>query len=457
MRSAGAEADAEPKSKRRRAAVRAKDPHASFGSKDLVRTFALRAGVAVIALALAIGYAAMFLVESVMRTEAVRVSGLAADALLRHELIDVDITKPIAAGTKARIDEICSVDLAKNGIVAVKVWSADSRLLYSSNGADELGKRVENDEVLEASRGETVIEIASRSDREHAAEFAVAGPLVEVYAPLRDGAVLELYQSFGPIASAIERTRTYAWLAVLGLALPAYLIELQIVIRAARKLDRQESALAETNRRLARSLSDLEDHTVGTLAALAAAVDAKDSYTARHSLMVADYAEAIGRRLGLSAGQLEVLERACLIHDIGKIAVPEAILLKPGRLDAEEFEVIKCHAVRGAEIVESIPFLRPSADAVRHHHERYDGRGYPDGLEGEEISVLARVLAVADTFDAMTSDRPYRRGLSIEEAREELERCIGNQLCPTAVPALLEAIEAGEIVVGGRHVRSIAS
>lgn len=433
------------------------DSDPSFSSRDLVRTFAFRAGLAVLALALVIGYAAAFLVESVMRTEALRSSGLAADALIRHELDDVDLDMPLPVAVRDRIDEVCRVDLAKNGIVAVKVWSRDCVLLYSSKASDAVGKRFENEEVEEAVGGDTVIEIATASDTEHEAQFADAGPLVEVYAPLRDGAVVELYQSFGPIGAAIERTRAFAWLVVLGLALPAYLIELQIVRRAARKLDRQESALAETNRRLADSLEELEEHTLGTLSALAAAVDAKDSYTARHSLMVADYAAVIGKRLGLSDEDLRLLERACLVHDIGKIAVPESILLKPGRLDADEYEIIKRHPERGAEIVASIPFLKPAADAVRHHHERYDGHGYPDGHVGEEISVLARILAVADTFDAMTSDRPYRRGFTLGEARRELQACAGSQLCPTAVPALLAAIDEGEIAVAGRHIRGVAS
>lgn len=437
--------------------ARRHDSDASFSSRDLVRTFALRAGLAILALALAVGYFSTYLVESAMRSEAVRVSGLAANALLRHELIDVPLDRPLSGRIVNRIDDICSEDLRTSGIVAVKVWSNRRVLLYSSEASDEIGRRFENDSVMKAATGETVIEIAAESDTEHEAVFAQTGPLVEVYAPLRDGAVVELYQSFGPIASAIRRTRALAWLAVLGLALPTYLVGLQIVRRAARKLDRQESALAETNRRLADSLEELEEHTLGTLSALAAAVDAKDSYTARHSLMVADYAAVIGKRLGLSEEELRLLERACLVHDIGKIAVPESILLKPGRLDSHEYEIIKRHPARGAEIVASIPFLKPAADAVRHHHERYDGKGYPDGHLGEEISVLARILAVADTFDAMTSDRPYRRRLTLEEARCELETCAGSQLCPTAVPALLAAIDEGEIVVARRHIRDVAS
>lgn len=433
------------------------DSDAAFTSSDLVRTFAWRAGVAVLILAVVIGIAASIIVESVMRAEAVRLSSLAADALLRHELTGVPIDRPLPPEVAERLDQICARDLSANGITAVKVWSPAGMLVYSSDRADRVGVVVANAEVARASKGRTVTEIAADPDAEDAVQAENSGPLVEVYRPLPSGGVIEMYQSFSRIAAGIERTRGLTWLGVLALAIPAYMIELQIVRRAARKLDHQESALAETNERLTASLANLEAHTLGSLSALAATVDAKDSYTARHSLMVADYSRAIAQRMRLADEELHVLEQACLLHDLGKIATPESILLKPGKLDHDEIAVIQAHAARGAEIVASIPFLEPAAEAVRHHHERCDGRGYPDGLVGEEISILARIISVADTFDAMTSNRPYRPARTPSEARDELIAVAGTQLCPTVVTAFLEALDAGEIAVGERHIRQIAS
>ncbi len=179
----------------------------------------------------------------------------------------------------------------------------------------------------------------------------------------------------------------------------------------------------------------------GTMQALAAVIDAKDPYTRGHSQRVVEYALPGGVSLSLSQKELEVLEYAGILHDIGKIGIADSILSKPGKLTTEEYCAFLEHPVIGAKIIDGIPFLNPVKGLVLHHHERYDGTGYPDGLKGDDIPMGARILAVADTFDSITTDRPYRAALSTEHAIRELRRCSGNQFCPIAVEAFISGFE----------------
>ncbi|MDO8964068.1 MAG: HD-GYP domain-containing protein, partial [Coriobacteriia bacterium] len=310
--------------------------------------------------------------------------------------------------------------------------------------------------VTRALGGETVWDAGTADKDESAEEAAEYGEVVEVYAPIRVSAtgqpvgVFEVYMPYGPIRTQVRDSLLWVWIAAVGSALVLYLVQLRLVKSAADRLRATEAEVDEVNTRLQRSLEEAEEHSIGTLRALNAAVDAKDSYTARHSLHVADAAVAIGKRIGLSERDLINLERAALLHDLGKIGIPESILLKPKRLTREEFLIVRDHSEIGARIIESIPFLQDLVPIVRYHHERWDGTGYPEELAGEKVPLLARVLAVADAFEAMTADRPYRRAMRVEVAREELERNAGLQFDPVLVKALVDALAAGEITVPGR-------
>lgn len=171
----------------------------------------------------------------------------------------------------------------------------------------------------------------------------------------------------------------------------------------------------------------LKHQNLETIAALAASIDARDPYTAGHSLQVMRYAVRLGEVVGLERDRIEALRYGGLLHDIGKIGVPDAILLKPARLSPEEMETMRAHAVIGVEIVRGIKALRAVLPIIRHHHERIDGAGYPDGLSGEQIPLEARIMAIADAYDTMTSDRAYRRAMSQDEAIAELRRGRGTQ------------------------------
>jgi len=186
------------------------------------------------------------------------------------------------------------------------------------------------------------------------------------------------------------------------------------------------------------ALSELESNYQMTLEALVAALDSREHETFSHSLRVRAYTRYLARRAGFPPALLPSLEQGALLHDIGKISVADAILLKPAKLTSEEWMEMRKHPVAGYEILKRVPFLRPASAIVRHHHERFDGTGYPDGLKGAEIPLGARLFAVADTLDAMTSDRSYRKGPGFESAQIEVQKCSGKQFDPHIVDIFLK-------------------
>ena len=207
---------------------------------------------------------------------------------------------------------------------------------------------------------------------------------------------------------------------------------------------REIDALTETFNDLITSVAlaeaDTEAAYTGAIRALATALDARDPYTAGHSDRVSVLSVAIGRGLALSVDDLEVLRLGALLHDIGKIGVPDDILRKPGRLTDAEFDAIKEHPVLGARILRSVPFLARHIPIVELHHERPDGRGYPRGLRSDEIPLAARIVHVADAYDAMTSARAYRRAMPSGDALRELSRCAGTEFHAEIVGALVTAL-----------------
>jgi HD-GYP domain-containing protein (c-di-GMP phosphodiesterase class II) len=187
-------------------------------------------------------------------------------------------------------------------------------------------------------------------------------------------------------------------------------------------------------------VTDLEQTFTTTLTALMSTVEAKDEYTASHEQQVAELAERVAVRLGEPSSRSRDVRYAALLHDVGKVAVPSEILLKAGSLDDAEWAVMKTHAAVGGELVARIDAFAHLAPAVRASHERWDGAGYPDGLAGEQIPLAARIIAACDTYEAMVTDRPYRKALSLADALGELERVSGSQLDAVVVKALLEEL-----------------
>ncbi|MDI6824297.1 MAG: HD-GYP domain-containing protein [Bacillota bacterium] len=187
---------------------------------------------------------------------------------------------------------------------------------------------------------------------------------------------------------------------------------------------------------------DVREAYVQTMAALTSALDAKDAYTRGHCDRVAELAMAIGRELRLSEDRLELLAHVGRLHDVGKIGIRDAVLKKPGIFTPGEYGEMQMHVLLGAEIVERISLLGEGTRWVMHHHERFDGKGFPGGLHGEEIPLGARIIAVADAYDALTSDRPYKKALSRDEALAEMRRCAGVQFDPALVEVLAKVVGA---------------
>jgi len=207
-------------------------------------------------------------------------------------------------------------------------------------------------------------------------------------------------------------------------------------------------ALAEqaaTVLHIANLYADANELFFDTVSAMVAAIDAKDPYTEGHSHRVSEFSIEIARELGLPQEDVHHVRIGSLLHDIGKIGIPDAILIKPGRLTEAEFEVMKQHPAIGAKIMSKVRMLQKEIPAIEQHHERIDGKGYPNGLVEDNISLFGRIVAVADVFDAITSDRPYRQAISAEEALDILHSEIGSHLDKTCVAGLTTAYLEGRI------------
>lgn len=216
------------------------------------------------------------------------------------------------------------------------------------------------------------------------------------------------------------------------------LITLENALRK-KELERQvEDYRANLEKKVKEQTDIINLMYVRSIDAMVKALEAKDLYTRGHSQRVTTYSVAIAKEMGILDQEVEDLRRASVLHDLGKIGVREAVLNKPGKLTPEEFKEVIRHPELSVSILEPIPFFRPLLPAILHHHERYNGQGYPAGLAGDEIPLASRIMAVADTFDAMTSTRAYRQALPVEEATAELSRCAGTQFDPDIVPIFLE-------------------
>lgn len=260
------------------------------------------------------------------------------------------------------------------------------------------------------------------------------------------------YLAYGVVGATIALAYGIAGLiALLVFAVPLILVrkaQLDYIGHTeahVRQLREAAQTIEGQNESLVRANALLRERATEAMESLAAAVDARDSYTAGHSRRVQEIAVLVGRELGLDGGELESLSFAALFHDVGKLAIPDAVLLKAGPLQSDEWWVVRRHAAEGERIIGHLGFLADATPAIRHHHEHFDGSGYPDGLKGEAIPLGARIIHVADAFDSMSSDRVYRDARSPEDALAELGRESGSQFCPRCVAAFETVLASGAL------------
>jgi putative nucleotidyltransferase with HDIG domain len=276
---------------------------------------------------------------------------------------------------------------------------------------------------------------------------------------LSDGKVIgavTVWRDIEPLQMALWNMQAGIGLIIAAAAVLLWLVLRGVYTRSSKQIVSQATALRA-------ALAENERTYDATLAALSSALDVRDTETEGHARRVVRYMELIAEGLHVPVEQHATLRRGALLHDIGKIGVPDHILRKPGPLTENEWYTMKTHPDLGAKIIANVPFLEEVAVIIRAHHERWDGNGYPEGLAGEQIPLGARIFAVADSFDAMTSDRPYRRGRQLDEALLEIQRCSTTQFDPAVVTAFLavpiERIEAihANAPFGLRLVRAAAS
>jgi HD-GYP domain-containing protein (c-di-GMP phosphodiesterase class II) len=383
------------------------------------------------------------------------------DGLVRPVLVRGDRVV-VSSRNEGRLAE--SVRRQKD-ILSVKVWRVDGVLAWTNVDAarinhrfpleDELGDVIRENRPIAAlvgTGGEAQDEDAF--ERNKLARAHGLHRLFEVYAPIKstDGShaigAYEIYANPSALGRLIGSRGRMLWFAVAGVFVALWAALALLVRGASHTLSRQNAKLRARTLRLVESNRLLEESALEAVESLNATVDAKDPYTAGHSQRVQRIAVALGEELGLEHERLDGLRFAGLFHDIGKIGVPDAILTKPDRLTELEYEIVKRHPEDGARIVARLHRLHPAVPAILHHHERWDGKGYPHGLRGEGISLEAAIVGLADAVDAMTTDRPYSAARSLEDATEEVVRNRGTQFAPAVVDAFVALVERAPELFG---------
>lgn len=406
---------------------------------SLLERFAGTSFVVFVALGLTIAHVLVASVETAALQSAERSAyGAVYQRVIGH-LSPRDLAGPPSAARQRAFRRFVGDAVLSDQTVRLRVWNNAGAVVRSDDVTLD-GRTLPVTAALAAalngrltSRIPGVTQLENRDDRRF-------GRLLEVYIPIRfkpggpvSGA-LDVYQRYDPVAAQIDGMQREVY-GLLALGLFVLYVMLFGTVRSA------SQTIVRQQRELRRYTDHVEESYRQTIASLAAAVDARDSSTERHCSRVTEMAVELGRWIGLGETEIKDLERAALLHDVGKIGVSDAILLKPDRLDDEEWQAMRRHPEIGYNLLRNIRFLERTLPVVLYHHERWDGRGYPNRLSGVAIPLFARLFAVIDAYDAITSDRPYRAGASHEAAMEQLHQSAGSHFDPTMVAAFADMME----------------
>jgi putative nucleotidyltransferase with HDIG domain len=361
---------------------------------------------------------------------------LYADTVLRPALV----RRNRVVVRKASIRRLRDLVRGPGDVTAISVWTRGGRLVFSTARRRRAAKPSEAVRAVfrNGKPRADITEVATRPGGSQRTERAVV-----VWSPLlsskrRPVGVAEVALRPSVLDTSIAAARRAVWIAV-AIVFAVLWLALALLVRgASARLTRQNDAFQARSRELLDSTRRLEESLLETIETLNAAVEARDPYTAGHSQRVRRVALAIGRELGFSPKQLGTLGTAALFHDIGKIGIPDSILTKTGPLEPGEAAVMREHVTRGAEIVSKVSSFHEAVPAIRHHHERWDGLGYPDGLSGDDIPLKSAIIGLADAWDAMTTDRPYAVAQSLNEALMQIRSGRGKQFNPSVVDAFAE-------------------
>ncbi len=439
-----------------------------FGRGDLgpVGRFSIALAAILFVTALVVAGVSSVLLDRYVQDETSRFT---ADAVASHfgPVFKEDVFKrPLADDERELLETIVAFHFSIYNVVSTQFFDPSGTIVFSYDET-EIGRRIDpasNDGLATALAGRSYAERADivgdtryanpatagasyspipgaspANEHDHAATAAGApAPALvhslEMWVPVREGGNLigaaVVWRDLSSIDAALRQMQMSTSTIIALAALLLWLVLRGVYVRSSRQIMSQSHALGA-------ALAETERTYDTTLQALSNALDVRDSETEGHSRRVVEYMELIIAQMPVAPSHLATLRRGALLHDIGKIGVPDNVLRKPAALSEAEWVVMKRHPEHGARIISQIPFLEDVSRIVRHHHERWDGKGYPDGIAGEAIPLGARIFAVADSFDAMTSDRAYRRAMSVKDARVEVARCRGTQFDPEIVDAFV--------------------
>lgn len=392
----------------------------------LLQRFTIASAVIAVGIAIVLSAVTVRAIESsVIKDEA----QVAAEVVLRTispQLRPADFKGAFPADRRRFFDALFRAHGISDRLLRIRLWHSDGRLLYSNVPEPKTGTTAGVDFTTENGYREFV---------EHQGRLENAAPgVVRFFVPVATSGApkplgaFEIFYDLTHLNQQLRNTRRTVWTAVPLGFLVLYASVFVLVRRASRRLLKQQVDLIAAH--------------LGTYESLASAIDAKDSYTGDHSMKVAGLAAQVAKALRLPAETVEETHIAARLHDLGKIGVPDAILMKPGPLSPEEWAIMRNHAERGFEILRKAPLSDKIKLAVHQSHERWDGKGYPFGLSGEGIPIIARIISVVDAFEAMTSNRPYRKALPVEEAIRRLEQGAGSQFDPHVTRVFVRLVRA---------------